>query len=197
MKVRTIAAATAILAIVAEPTWAHPTVAPTLPFAWGHGFLHPWLGLDHLLAMLAVGMAAVYFGGRARILLPATFLVAMAGGGLIAASVVASATVEFFAAASLLALGVVLASGRRYPLGIAIFVAAILGIFHGHLHGTELAGGAVIAVWSGLLSATAILHLLGGLSAWIISCAVPHRHGLRIAGSILAIAGGLLALIAI
>ena len=62
---------------------------------------------------------------------------------------------------------------------------------------SQATGGAVIAVWSGLLSATAILHLLGGLSAWVISCAVPHRHGLRIAGSILAIAGGLLALIAI
>lgn len=144
------------------------------------GFLHPIGGLDHLVAMIAVGLWAGVAGGAASWLLPAGFLGGMAVGALIGMGGIEIAMVESGILASVIVLGALLAAAVTLPRTVALPLVALFGLLHGHAHGTEMAGGAV-GYAAGFLLATALLHAAGV----VLAAPSPgwRRAGLRIAGA--------------
>ena len=103
------------------------------------GFLHPLLGLDHLLAMVAVGMLSAQIGGRAIWTVPAVFVAAMALGGAIGLGGIGLPFVEYGITGSVLALGIAILLQGNIPLAVAMLFVAFFGIFHGHAHGAGTA----------------------------------------------------------
>lgn len=176
------AAAAAVLAPTAA--FAHPGHGDALGFA--HGFLHPISGLDHVLAMVAVGLFAANLGGRALWAVPATFMALMAAGGVLGMTGVAVPYVETGIALSVLVLGAVVALGARWPVGVATALVGVFAIFHGHAHGAEMPVDATGAVYAaGFLTATAMLHLAGlGLGVTVRSPAIR-----RLGGAVMTVAG--------
>ncbi|GLS85770.1 hypothetical protein GCM10010873_07440 [Cypionkella aquatica] len=153
-----------ILSIV--PLLLIPTTALAHP---GHGvgfeagFLHPFTGADHLLAMVGVGLWAAILGGRARMALPATFLTAMAIGGASAVNIglgAGAVAVEPAILASVILLGAVVALALRAPLGLAVPLVGLFGLAHGAAHGAEMVGNG-LAFGAAMLTATALLHAAG------------------------------------
>jgi urease accessory protein len=127
-----------------------------------HGFLHPLSGIDHLLAMVAVGMFAAYLGGRARWLVPLAFVSVMAAAGWGAMMGLRLPLVELGIGLSVIVLGAVIALRVKLPTAAAMALVGFFAIFHGHAHGAEMAGNAnALAYGIGFLSATALLHGLG------------------------------------
>jgi urease accessory protein len=149
------------------------------------GLLHPLLGLDHLLAMLAVGLWASRMPGRSRWLLPAAFVAMMAGGSALAWSGLAVPFVEPGIAASVLLLGLALAFSLRAPLPAAVCAVAVFALWHGAAHGQEMPAAAVPQLYAaGFVAATAALHALGvGLGARL------RPSLLRAAGAMMAAMG--------
>lgn len=125
------------------------------------GFAHPFSGLDHLLAMLAVGLWAARFSGLPRWTLPLAFVSFMAlGTGL------ALPMVEPMIALSVLVLGLGAAMGSRLPLAAGAAVTALFALYHGQAHFAEIPAEASVAGFAlGMLSATALLHGAGLLVA--------------------------------
>ena len=156
--------ATTTLAIVLLGALAAPALAHTGhgSFAITDGFLHPFHGLDHLLAMLAVGFWAAQIDTRALWVLPVTFVSAMALGALAAAVGLAAGGIETAIVGSVIVLGAAIASKIRMPLAVAMGLCALFAVAHGQAHGLEIPGGASIAgYFGGFIGATALLHLAG------------------------------------
>ncbi|MBH0236387.1 HupE/UreJ family protein [Methylobrevis sp. L22] len=150
----------AVLAAAPTAAFAHTGAAETSGFM--HGLAHPVGGLDHVLAMVMVGVLAFQLGGRALWLVPATFVAVMAlGGGL----GVAGFTVPFFElgiAISVVVLGVTVALGAPAPLATAMGLVGFFAIFHGYAHGAEMpAGAGGVAYGLGFMAGTALLHIAG------------------------------------
>lgn len=165
--------------------FAHTFGAQGAGFA--DGLAHPFLGLDHLLAMLAVGVWAAQLGGAALWRVPAAFLAAMAGGALLAIPLVDMAWLETAIGASVLALGVLVALALRLPSGSALLAVALFASFHGFAHGLEMPQTASPAGYGlGFLSATASLHLLGVLLGLFLG---RVRFASRVGGVAIAAAG--------
>ncbi|ARQ62469.1 UNVERIFIED_ORG: urease accessory protein [Rhizobium etli] len=185
------------LAAVALPAVAsaHPAVGEAAGFS--HGFAHPLSGLDHVLAMVMVGVLAFQLGGRALWLLPATFIMVMAIGGALGVAGVNVPFVEIGIAFSVIVLGTVVALNVRAPLAAALGMVGFFAIFHGHAHGAEMPEDAAGAAYAaGFMIATALLHVAGLSLGYVISRA-GERQGVfvtRAAGGIATIAGvGILA----
>src|SRR3546814_827787 len=104
---------------------------------FGAGFSHPLGGLDHVLAMVAVGVWAAQIGGRAMWLVPAAFVAAMIGGGLVGMAGVPLPMVELGIVASVVLLGALIALQSRLPLPLSMALVALFALFHGHAHGLE------------------------------------------------------------
>jgi urease accessory protein len=148
------------LTVAATAAEAHITDATGAGI--GAGFAHPFGGLDHLLAMLAVGLWAGQMGGRDRWLVPASFVAAMVAGAAISFAGLPLPAVEFGIAGSVLLFGALVASGSRLPLWLAMPLTATFAVFHGHAHGAELPMAANAAVYAmGFVIATAGLHAIG------------------------------------
>lgn len=159
------------------------------------GFMHPWLGLDHLLAMTAVGLLAAQIGGRALWALPAAFLGAMIAGGALGMVGILLPGVELAIALSIVVLGIALALAQKWPLLAAACVIAACGLFHGHAHGTEMpALAAPIAYAIGFIAATAALHTIGVLAGYFASKQQISASGLRVSGAAISVAGLLILL---
>ena len=158
------------------------------------GLLHPVLGIDHLLAMVAVGLLSAQLGGRAIWTVPAAFVSVMAVGGLLGLAGISIPLVEYGIAFSVVALGVALAARRQIPVLVAMAFVGLFALFHGHAHGTELPNVSdtvlqVAAYVFGFLVATAGLHLIGAL---IGQMAVGNPRGaniLRFSGAAIAVLG--------
>ena len=134
--------------------------------AWGAGpaagFLHPLSGLDHMLAMIAVGLWATQLSGRAQWALPGAFVLAMVAGAAVALAGITLPGVENGILVSVLVLGLAISWGARLPLWAPMSVVAIFAVFHGHAHGLELPGAASpVGYASGFVAATAFLHVVG------------------------------------
>lgn len=154
------------------------------------GMAHPLHGLDHALAMLAVGLWAYHLGGRAKYLVPASFLSLMALGGGLALAGVSVPLEEIGIASSVLLLGFLVAFLVRVPAPLAAAVAGIFAVFHGYAHGIEMPSQQIQwAYIAGFVSATAALHAVGMSIA-----AILHKQQmlLRMAGVSIAAIGGLL-----
>jgi urease accessory protein len=145
---------------IATPALAHTGVG--IGGGLGAGFFHPFLGFDHLLAMLSVGALGAMAGGAALWALPATFMAIMAMGGAFALIGIGIPGVEQGIAASLVVFGALLATRAGLPTAAAMAVVAVFALFHGHAHGAELPDlAAPLPYVLGFVAATGILHLLG------------------------------------
>lgn len=160
-------ALTNILAFMFTPlAYAHP--GHGLDHGFTSGFMHPLLGWDHLLVMLAVGVLAAKLGGKARWQLPLTFLIAMTIGAMLGIAGISLHGVETGIAASLMAMGLLLILHLPMSRGVQLLFTALFAIMHGVAHGVELNQGAwlqnglqSVSPFIGMLVATAILHGIG------------------------------------
>ena len=181
----------AALAATLLPTaaLAHTGVGDTSGFA--HGFWHPIGGLDHVLAMVAVGAFAARLGGRALWIVPTAFVAMMAVGGLAGMEGIQLPFVETGIALSVVVLGLVVAFRWKLPVAAASALVGLFAIFHGHAHGSEMpidASGLAYAV--GFMLATASLHVAGiGLGLAVGRIGARSRLALQASGGAMALAG--------
>jgi urease accessory protein len=168
-------------------TLAHTRGGEALGFM--RGLQHPVSGLDHVLAMVAVGLWGAQLGAPALWLLPVTFPMVMAFGGMLALLGLPLPGIEVGIAVSAIALGMMVCQEARPPLWMAVGLVGFFAIFHGHAHGAELPAGANGLLYSiGFVIATGCLHAAG------IAIGLVHRWpagqlALRLAGAVVAVAG--------
>ena len=155
-----LAAAVALSALGATAAYAHvPSAAGA---GWAEGLAHPFSGLDHVLAMVAVGLWAAQMERRLAWLLPLAFPAVMAGGAVLAALGFAVPGVEAGIAGSVMVLGLLVALAARPSVAVAATVVGFFALFHGHAHGTELPMTADPWLYgAGFVLATALLHGIG------------------------------------
>jgi len=147
------------------------------------GLLHPITGLDHLVAMVAVGLWGAQLGAPAIWLLPITFPLVMAFGGLLGLAKVGLPFTEQAVALSAVMLGALILLRVRPPLWIAALVVAFFAIFHGYAHGVELPHAAnPLAYGAGFVIATGLLHLCGILIGTLVRWPVGE-HVVRACGA--------------
>ena len=173
--------AAAALVALADPALAHTGEGAALGLQ--SGFLHPLTGLDHLVAMVAVGLWGAQLGSPALWILPITFPLVMALGGVVGIAGVSLPFSEAAVALSGIALGGLVALRVRAPLAIAMLLVGAFAIFHGYAHGRELPNAAdPLAYGAGFVVATGMLHLcgilIGSLDRW------PRgQHAVRLCGA--------------
>lgn len=154
------------------------------------GVLHPVLGFDHLVAMVAVGLWGAQLGRPAVWALPITFPTVMALGGLLGVLRVPLPMVEVGVAGSAIALGMLVATCARPSLPVAASIVAVFAIFHGHAHGAELPAAAnPLAYGVGFVLATGLLHLAGILIGTLVH-RPPGALLVRACGGGVALVGG-------
>jgi urease accessory protein len=176
----------ASLVLLASAAQAHVGAGGSPGFA--AGFAHPLGGLDHVLAMVAVGLFAANLGGRALVAVPLSFLALMGVGGVLGMFGFGLPAAEIGIALSVVLLGLAVALPRRWPLGAAAALVGVFALFHGHAHGAEMPLGAAAAGYAaGFVAATALLHL-GGLAAAM--AAAPRSRAIRFGGGAIACLGG-------
>jgi urease accessory protein len=153
------------------------------------GFFHPLFGLDHIVAMVAVGLWGAFLGAPAIWLLPIAFPLVMAVGGAIGILGIPIPSVETGVALSAVFLGAMVAFAARPPLWIAAVLVGAFAIFHGHAHGAELPAGAdAIAFSTGFVVATGLLHV-AGIVCGLLARWPGGRIAVRAAGGAIALAG--------
>ncbi|MDZ4736714.1 MAG: HupE/UreJ family protein, partial [Rhodospirillaceae bacterium] len=158
---------------------AHTDAGATTGFAYGFG--HPIGGLDHVLAIVAVGLFAYLLKGNALWLVPAAFVGMMAVGGIIGVFGIPVPMVELGIALSVVVIGGLIAFGKSIPIAAAMAVVGMFAIFHGHAHGAEMpetTSGLVYGL--GFMLATALLHGVGILAGFGIG-KLSETHGMKLA----------------
>ena len=127
-----------------------------------HGFIHPFTGYDHITAMVAVGLFAAIIGGRARYLVPLSFVAMMMAGAALALAGFQVPFVETGITASMFVLGGVVVLRWRAPVVVAMTLCGFFAVFHGFAHGAEMPVEATgFEYGAGFVIATAILHAIG------------------------------------
>ncbi|GEO83987.1 MULTISPECIES: HupE/UreJ family protein [Alphaproteobacteria] len=149
----------AIFTAAAAPAFAH--LDPAEHGSLMAGLSHPLSGADHILAMVAVGLWASQIGGRALLAVPAAFVGTMALGFLFAVSGIEVPFVEPAVLASVIGLGLLVATAARLPVAASAAVVGLFAFFHGHAHGGELGAAGALQFGIGFLVATAALHAAG------------------------------------
>jgi urease accessory protein len=181
-----VVAAATMLLLFAVPALAH-TGSSSGGFIGG--FAHPLFGLDHVVAMVAVGLWGAFLGPPAISLLPIVFPLVMAFGGVIGILGVPLPGVETAIALSAVVLGTMVALAARPPLWVAALIVGSFAIFHGHAHGAELPPGADVVAYSvGFVVATGMLHLTG-IAIGLLARWRAGRIAVRTAGGAIALAG--------
>lgn len=148
--------------LASNVAFAHPGHGLANGFA--SGFMHPLLGWDHLLMMLAVGVWAANIGGKARWQLPLTFVATMLLGAIIGAAGITFGAVESIIAAGLIALGLALMSTFTVLPIMQFAVTGLFALMHGLAHGVELgqnANSSLVLPLVGMVLCTTLLHVLG------------------------------------
>lgn len=180
-------------ALVAMASAAEAHTGAGHSHAFTSGFAHPLGGMDHLLAMVAVGLWAGLAGGRALWLWPASFVAAMVVGGVLGMAGIPMPLVEQGIVASVVVIGLAAALALSPSLAVGCALAALAGLFHGHAHGTEIpADASGLAYASGFAMATALLHA-GGIAVTVIAARFTMPLAARAAGGLTAVAGVVLA----
>jgi urease accessory protein len=166
---------------------AHPQPGQAAGFTTG--FLHPWSGVDHLLAMIAVGIWGAQLGAPAIWILPVTFPMVMAVGGFLGLVGINLPRVEFGVALSALLLGVAVCAQARPNLVFAMILVGCFGLYHGHAHSTELPPGQSGLLYSlGFVIATGSLHAIG-ISLGLVNRWPIGNVALRAGGAFIALMG--------
>lgn len=184
---RPLCAAFVLLALFPVAAFAHAGGPGASTFA--AGLAHPLGGADHVLAMVAVGLWAGLAAGRALWAMPASFVAAMLGGGVLGAAGLALPGVEPLILASVIVTGAAAALAIRPPLPLALAVLAVFGAAHGAAHGAEAPGAGFQGYAAGFVLATLALHLAGLVLAQAL-CRLRQGRLARIIGGGAA-AGGL------
>jgi urease accessory protein len=181
------AAVLAVLALTPVLAQAHPI--PGEVHTLKSGFLHPLSGLDHILAMVAVGLWAAQLGGRALYLVPAAFVSLMAVGGALGMAGVPLPMVEAGILASILVLGLLIAAAVRLPVWAGMAIVGLFALFHGHAHGTELPAAATGMTYAiGFILATMLLHACG-IGLGLLAQKKLPAPAVRFAGVAIMVAG--------
>lgn len=182
-----------ILSLLPNVAFAHVGIGESI--GWAHGMLHPFLGLDHLCAMLAVGLWAKQMGGRAVWCVPLTFVSVMALGGLFGIAAIPLPFIEGGILLSLLLLGLLVATAIQLPLFMCAVIAAIFALFHGYAHGAEMpqsTSGLTYAL--GFMLSTAALHATGITMATGLA-KIGRPQWLRLIGALIVMLSGTLYLV--
>jgi urease accessory protein len=180
-------AALAAMMLIAPGALAHIQPGETIGFV--SGLKHPISGLDHIVAMVSVGLWGAQLGAPAVWLLPVTFPLIMAVGGFLGLIGVPLPGTEIGIALSGVLLGAAVLLAWRPPLFGAAALVGLFGLYHGHAHGAELPPGQNALLYSlGFILATGFLHLAG------ITIGLIHRWAwgermLRVAGGGVAACG--------
>ncbi len=180
----------AALVLLAEPALAHEGEGVAGGFA--AGLSHPIFGLDHLLAMVLVGIWGAFLGRPGIWVLPVVFPLVMTVGAMLGIAGVPLPAVEPGIAASVMVLGLAVAAALPGPLWLAYVIVGVFALFHGHAHGTELPGAANASAYAaGFVLATGALHVAG----IVLGLAGGWRGGkaaLRVAGLVIGLFGAYL-----
>lgn len=136
------------------------------------GLTHPFLGLDHMLVAIAIGIWAAHLGGRALWLVPVSFASAMLAGGVLGLGGWSAPAIEPMIAVSVIALGALVFFRYRSPTAVSATAAAFFALFHGMAHAQDVTPASA-GYLLGLLIATAALHLCGIAAARKLPSALP------------------------
>jgi urease accessory protein len=190
MKKRLIVSTIAALAMAPTMALAHP--GPDHVHGLTEGMMHPMTGLDHVLAMVAVGLFAAQLGGRALWVTPLSFMAILVVGAVLAIAHIAVPVVEIGIALSVFSIGLVLLFGIGLPTMGAMALVGFFAIFHGYAHGLEVPNTASAVTYGiGFVFATGLLHLAGmALGLLARQAAISLRPRLfRAAGATFTFAG--------
>lgn len=158
--IRTFFIVLASILLTSTTATAHP-IGPASAGGLLAGFAHPWLGLDHLLATFLVGLLSIKMADRFLWILPASFFGVISLGIAIGTTGLQFHGIEPMLAASVVVLGAVLAAAARRPNILLVAMVAVIGLLHGHVHGTELPAHGALLYAAGLLAAMVTIQLLG------------------------------------
>jgi urease accessory protein len=173
-------------ALALAPSFALAHTGGGFGGGFASGFVHPILGVDHLVAMLAVGLWGAILGAPAIWMLPVVFPLVMAIGGALGIAGVRVDNAELWIAGSAVALGLCVALALRAPLWAAAILAGLFALFHGHAHGTEMpAGASGLAYATGFVIATGLIHLCG-VAIGLLAGSVAGRVAVRGCGAVIA-----------
>jgi urease accessory protein len=182
-----------ICLLLPAAAFAHPNGVAASGF--GAGFAHPFSGVDHVLAMVAVGLWAVQMGGRAMWMMPLAFVSLMIGGGLLAFTGIPIPYAETGILLSVVILGALIAVARKWPLSICAAIAGGFALFHGYAHVSELSIAQALAPYIlGFVLATVFLLAIG-MAAGAVLRTLHVEKALRLAGGVLAMGGTILGLV--
>ena len=178
-----------LVSIVLWPSFAFAHEQAGAAAGFLSGFAHPSSGLDHVTAMMAVGLWGAQLGAPAVFLLPVAFPMVMALGGMLGLLGVPLPGIEIGIAVSAVVLGALVLGSAKPPLWFALLVVGFFAIFHGHAHGTELPPGHSGLLYSlGFVMATGLLHAFG-ISIGLVHRWPMGRVALRTAGAMVSVAG--------
>lgn len=173
--------------VASTPAWAHPEAG--VPGGLLSGFLHPLSGLDHMVAMVSVGLWGAMLGAPAIWVLPIAFPLVMALGGVLGVLGVPVPPPELMIALSAVVLGLAVACAARAPLWVAGIIVASFAIFHGYAHGQELPESSnALAYGVGFVVATGLLHAVG-ISAGLLTRYRSGAFAIRLVGAGVAVLG--------
>lgn len=160
-----------LLLLAASPVYAHPLPGDAVG-GFAGGLLHPLLGIDHLLAMVAVGVWAAQLGGAALWKVPLAFVCTLLIGAGVGLSGIGLPMIEPMVAASVVVLGLVISLRARMLPWLASLLVAAFALFHGHAHMSELpVGASALTYVIGFALTTALLHGAGIVAGYLL-----HRH---------------------
>jgi urease accessory protein len=186
-----LAVASALAVLAPGAAFAHPGVGQAHDLV--SGFAHPFTGLDHILATLAVGVFAAQLGGRALWLVPGSFIAVMAAAAVAGMVGLAIPQVETGIALSVLVFGAAVAFAVRVPVTLAMAITGFFAIFHGYAHGAETpetAGGVLFVL--GCLLASSLLSTIGIGLGLLIGHSAGGRQIAQLAGGAAAVVGAFL-----
>jgi urease accessory protein len=177
----------AVFAGATSVAYAHGGVGLSAGFSGG--FFHPLSGLDHIAAMVAVGLWGAFLGRPAIWVLPIVFPLVMVGGGILGMLGVPFPAVEFGIAASAIVLGLMVTLAVRPPIWVAAIIVGTFATFHGYAHGAELPAAAdPLAYSAGFVIATGTLHLLG-IAFGLLTEWPAGRIAVRVGGGLITLLG--------
>ena len=183
-----LAAMVAVAATVLS-TAAFAHVGDHAHMSFAEGLRHPLSGLDHLLAMVTVGLWAAQLGRRAMLVLPVTFPAFMALGATVGFGGAPLPWVELGIAGSVLVLGCAVALALRPSLAVTVVIIAAFALLHGYSHGVELpASASARAYGAGFVMTTLLLHI-AGIAIGLAAQRLPLRFAARTAGGAIAAMG--------
>lgn len=175
----------ALAAILASSAPAFAHLNPLEHGSLAAGLSHPMFGLDHVLAMIAVGLFGAATGGKAVWTMPAGFVAAMLGGFALSLGGFALPFVEPVILASVVTLGLVVAMATPVPAGWGLVLAGFFALFHGNAHGAEIGMAGILPYAAGFAVTTTFLHATGaalGLGLKRLAGDQAGRLAIRAAG---------------